>query len=91
MTNSGTVRSGPYCIPKVASINSTGPIGNKIETHRLTFDPVVGKFDEKLYSTVRQAVGYNKNPGLIVDDQRVSPPTWTQPNRPKPEFGPVKE
>lgn len=91
MTNSGTVWSGPYCIPKEATINCDGSLAKKILTHRLTFDPVVGKFDEKLYSKVQQAVGYNKNPGLIVDDQRVSPPMWTQPNRPKPEFGPVKE
>jgi hypothetical protein len=85
MTNSGTVWSGPYCIPKEAVINCEGPITKKIETKRLTFDPVVGKFDEKLYSTVRQAVGYNKEPTLTVFDNRVSPETVTEPNRPKPE------
>jgi hypothetical protein len=93
MTNSGTVWSGPYCIPKEAVINCEGPIAKKSETNlrrktetkRLTFDPVVGKFDEKLYSAVRQAVGYNKEPTLTVFDNRVSPETVTEPNRPKPE------
>ena len=46
---------------------------------------MVGKFDGKLYSTVRQAVGYNKEPTLKVFDNRVSPETVTEPNRPKPE------
>jgi hypothetical protein len=93
MTNSGTVWSGPYCIPKEAVINCQGPIATKGETNRLwqtgttrlTFDPVIGKFDEKLYGTVRQAVGYNKEPTLEVFDNRVSPETVTEPNRPKPE------
>jgi beta-lactamase regulating signal transducer with metallopeptidase domain len=95
MTNSGTLWSGPYCIPKKALINSAGPINNNVETarlmyistQRLTFDPVVGKFDARLYGAVQQAVNYrdNKNPGLKLDDQRVSPPTFTEPNRFKPE------
>ena len=59
-----------------------------METKRLTFDPVAGKFDEKLYSTIRQAVGYNKDPGVEVHDSRVSPDTVTQPNGPKPEGAP---
>ncbi|MGA2496728.1 MAG: DUF1549 domain-containing protein [Tepidisphaeraceae bacterium] len=84
MTNSGTVWSGPYCIPKEASINCQGPIAKTSETKRLTFDPVVGKFDEKLYGAVRQAVGYNKEPTLTVFDNRVSPETVTEPNRPRP-------
>ena len=85
MINSGTVWSGPYCIPKVALINVMGPITHKLQTKRVTFDPEFGKFDEKLYSTLRQAVGYNKEPTLKVDDNRVSPPTFTEPNRPKPK------
>ena len=84
MTSSGTVWSGPYCIPKEATINSQGPIAKKSGTKRLTFDPVVGKFDEKLYGTVRQAVGDNKEPTLKVFDNRVSPETVTEPNRPRP-------
>lgn len=84
MTNSGTVWSGSYCIPKEAKINCFRPIG-AVETKHLTFDPVVGSFDERLYSTVQQAVVHNKEPRLEVHDYRVSPKTVTQPNRPKPE------
>jgi hypothetical protein len=83
MTNRGTVWSGPYCIPKEATVNCYAfHLPNK---ERMTFDPVVGKFDEKLYSKVQQAVAHNKEPALKLDDQRVSPPTWTEPNRPKPK------
>ena len=90
MTNSGTVRSGSYCIPKKATINIFAVVG-KENARRMTFDPVVGKFDEKLYSDVQQAVAHNKEPNLKLDDERVSPRTFTEPNRPKPEFGPAKE
>ena len=79
MTNTGTVWSGSYCIPKEATINCFGPI-NGVETKRLTFDPAVGKFDEKLYSKVQQAVVYNKDPRLEMFDRRVSPTRVTEPN-----------
>jgi hypothetical protein len=69
MTNSGTVWSGPYCIPKEANINCFGSI-NGVETERLTFDPMVGKFGEKLYSTVRQAVQMRKHVWKILMAQR---------------------
>jgi hypothetical protein len=84
MTNSGTLRSGSYCIPKKATINIYAVAG-KEHARQLTFDPLVGKFDEKLYGDVQQAVAHNKEPNLKLDDQRVSPPTFTEPNRPKPK------
>jgi hypothetical protein len=51
MTNSGAVWSGSYCIPKEATINLFANV-TKENARRLMFDPLVGKFDEKLYSDV---------------------------------------
>lgn len=84
MTNSGTVWSGSYCIPKEAAVNLFAHVSEQ-NTRQYTFDPVVEKFDEKLYVDVQQAVTHNKAPNLTLDDARVSPPTFTQPNRSKPE------
>jgi hypothetical protein len=72
--------------PKRQADRGLLPVG-KESARRLTFDPVVEKFDEKLYSDVQQAVAHNKEPTLKLDDQRVSPPTFTEPNRFKPEPG----
>ncbi|WP_145178894.1 hypothetical protein [Gimesia aquarii] len=81
MKNEGTVWSGAYCIPKTATINHWGPIGN-VETEYFTFEPVVESFDEQLYSDTQQAVVGNQISTLTVHDYRVSPPIVTQPFRP---------
>lgn len=83
MRNEGTVWSGSYCIPKEAEINHWGPIEG-VETERLTFEPVVEEFDEKLYGTTQQAVAHNQTPTLTLHDYRVSPSVITEPFRPKP-------
>ena len=83
MTNSGTVWFGSYCIPEEAAVNLFANASER-NTRQFTFDPVVEKFDEKLYSDVQQAVAHNKEPNLKLDDERVSPATFTEPNRPKP-------
>ena len=84
MTNSGTVWSGSYCIPKEAAVNLFANDSER-NTRQFTFDPVVEKFDEKLYGDVQQAVTHNKESNLKLDDNRVSPRTFTEPNRTKPE------
>ncbi len=82
MTNEGTVWSGPHCVPKEAMCNYFGPIDGP-ETEKLTFEPVVLPFDEKMYIEARKAVLDNKEETLYVHDYRVTPPRTLQPNRPK--------
>jgi hypothetical protein len=82
MRNEGTVWSGSYCIPKEAVINAWGSIKGR-ETERLTFETVVEKFDEQLYSDAQKAVAENKTPTLTIHDYRVSPPVISEPNRAK--------
>jgi hypothetical protein len=85
MRNDGSVWSGPYCIPKEAVINQWGSIDDKRRdrTEKLTFDPAVERFDEQLYATTQQAVAQNKTPTLTLHDYRVSPPSISEPFRPK--------
>jgi hypothetical protein len=85
MKNDGTVWSGSYCIPKAAVCNHWGPIGeNHPREERLTFEPVVEKFDQELYGDARQAVADNRTPTLTIHDYRVSPPSISEPFRQKP-------
>ena len=94
MSNEGTVWSGSFCIPQKARVNYFGP-AEDIEavpttysqhTHHFAFDPVVDEFDEELYRQSQQAVLHGEQAKLTVTDERVSPPTITQPNlrEPKP-------
>jgi hypothetical protein len=83
MKNEGTVWSGSHCIPKEALCNYFGPLDGP-ETERVTFDPVVEPFDEKLYSEAQEAVLHSQEPTLTVHDNRVSPPRTLYPNKPAP-------
>ncbi len=81
MTNSGTVRTGPYCIPRKALFNYFGPLeGGNLKPNELIFDPVIEQFDKKLYSDAEQAVTINRPPKLTIHDYRVSPPFVYQPD-----------
>jgi hypothetical protein len=85
MKNEGTVWSGSRCIPREAVCNHWGPIDDpRAMEERLTFDPVVEPYDEKLYSDTQQAVAHNQTPTLTLHDYRVSPPVIVEPFRPKP-------
>ena len=87
MKNSGTAWSGAYCIPQEALFNYLGPIsGGKgildlILTSELTFDPVIGKFDEELYDSAKQAVTKDRPSNLTIFDYRVSPPLIFEPDK----------
>ena len=78
MTNEGTVWSGSFCIPKTAQVNFAGIIEDietvqATSTQYLTFEPVVNKFDEKLYQQCQQKVLHDHEPLLTVTDYRVQP------------------
>ena len=88
MKNEGTVWSGPYCIPKYATIDYWGQIDGFEAgqlpfptTSRFTFEPTVEKFDERLYASTKQAVAQNQTPSLTVFDFRTNPLTVTEPFR----------
>jgi hypothetical protein len=81
MSNSGTAWSGAHCIPEKARFNYVGPLTDtRWPADELTFDPVVEKFDEKLYADTQQAVANNQTPTLTIHDYRVSPPRIFEPN-----------
>jgi hypothetical protein len=87
MSNEGTVWSGSFCIPQKAVVNVFGRAAEH-SGHSFTFDPVVDEFDEELYKQCEQAVLHGDQPQLVVTDERVSPRTITEPNR--PGFKPAK-
>jgi hypothetical protein len=81
MKNSGTTRSGSYCIPQSALFNYGDPIdGGREKADELTFDPVIEQFDEKLYDRARQAVTKDRPPKLTIHDYREVPPLIFQPD-----------